>query len=73
MLVSVSALSIAVKKSPYEVTTDIYVTQSSGVPRLPQLMKLLWCDLHAHGHAVDSSRAHTRKLLRHQSLPLLLL
>jgi len=73
MLASASALSIAAKRLSYELTTDIYVTQSSSVPRLSQLVNLLRCELHAHRHAVDSGRSHSWELLRHQSLPLLLL
>jgi hypothetical protein len=72
MLVSVPGLSVAVKISPYEATTNIYVTHRSSVPRLSQLVKLLWCELHAYGHAVDRTRSHAWELLRHH-LPLLLL
>jgi hypothetical protein len=45
----------------------------SSVPRLSYLVKLLWGELHAHGHAVDCTRSHAGELLRYHSLPLLLL
>lgn len=49
------------------------MAQPSGGIALPELMKLLRAELHAHGHTVNTTGTHVLKLLGEHSLPLLLL
>lgn len=51
-----------------------HMAQPSGGIALPELMKLLRAELHAHGHTVNTSGIHVLKLLgEHSLLPLLLM
>lgn len=53
--------------------TYSHMAQPGGGIALPELMKLLGAELHAHGHTVHTSCTHVLKLLGEHSLPLLLL
>lgn len=54
--------------------TYTHMAQPSGGIALPELMKLLRAELHAHGHTVNTSGIHVLKLLgEHSLLPLLLM